>query len=244
MCANDHIGHGKAVASADDLGHMPLEKGEEVLLHDVNALRELVMRRLREDSGSSGDLPYIILDILWAALSRASTLRGTPLAFAPRDLRHRSATARALGCGQGLDPRYRPFARRAIRQRAGRWHGRGAYGKAIEGARTDVDWIATDPEVVDEYRRDPLCGQKFTVGATTRCRRWWRTRPIPSLSRAFPTRCPSSLSPAQRTGGGLRCGRRARSPDVSPRRHGARRCEDLSPRRMRSLNEPIKGPGV
>ena len=26
-------------------------------------------------------------------------------------------------------------------------------------------WIATDPEVVAEYQRDPLCGQKFAVGA-------------------------------------------------------------------------------
>ena len=43
--------------------------------------------------------------------------------------------------------------------------GAGAYAKAIKDARTNVDWIATDPEVVDEYQADPLCGQPFTVGA-------------------------------------------------------------------------------
>ena len=43
--------------------------------------------------------------------------------------------------------------------------GAGAYGRAIKDARTSVDWIATDPDVVDEYIADPLCGQTFTVGA-------------------------------------------------------------------------------
>lgn len=43
--------------------------------------------------------------------------------------------------------------------------GAGAYGRAIKDARTDVDWISSDPDVVDEYIADPLCGQPFTVGA-------------------------------------------------------------------------------
>ncbi len=43
--------------------------------------------------------------------------------------------------------------------------GAGGYGRAIKDAKTDLDWLATDPEVVAEYQRDPLCGQKFTVGA-------------------------------------------------------------------------------
>lgn len=166
VCANDHIGHGKTVASADDLGHMPLEKGEEVLLHDVNALRELVMRRLREDSGSSGDLPYIIF-----GHSMGSFITRVYLT------RYALGVRAAVICGTGQQPRALSAAGKALtrgiaRSRGERYvselvdgMGAGAYGKAIEGARTDVDWIATDPEVVDEYRRDPLCGQKFTVGA-------------------------------------------------------------------------------
>ena len=39
VCANDHIGHGKSVSCAEDLGHMPLEVGEDVLVADVQTLR-------------------------------------------------------------------------------------------------------------------------------------------------------------------------------------------------------------
>ena len=35
--------------------------------------------------------------------------------------------------------------------------GAGGYGRAIKDAETNLDWIATDPEVVAEYQRDPLC---------------------------------------------------------------------------------------
>ena len=41
----------------------------------------------------------------------------------------------------------------------------GAFSSAIEDARTDSDWISTDPSVVDAYLADPLSGQAFSVGA-------------------------------------------------------------------------------
>lgn len=61
VCANDHIGHGKTVSSAEDLGHMPLEAGEDVLIADVQTLRETVLDRLSVqcDMRVSG-IPYVI----------------------------------------------------------------------------------------------------------------------------------------------------------------------------------------
>ena len=43
------------------------------------------------------------------------------------------------------------------------------HGKAIKDAKTDVDWLATDPEVVAEYQRD------FAVRAEVH--RWRVSRP-------------------------------------------------------------------
>lgn len=166
VCANDHVGHGKTVSSERDLGHMPLEGGEEVLLHDVNALRELVFERLAGAGASATDIPYIIF-----GHSMGSFITRVYLT------RYALGVRAAVICGTGQQPRALSAAGKALtrgiaRSRGERYvselvdgMGAGAYGKAIEGARTDVDWIATDPEVVDEYRRDPLCGQKFTVGA-------------------------------------------------------------------------------
>ncbi len=41
----------------------------------------------------------------------------------------------------------------------------GAYGKAIKGARTELDWLSTNPMVVDAYLADPACGFRFSAGA-------------------------------------------------------------------------------
>ena len=40
----------------------------------------------------------------------------------------------------------------------------GAYNNQFKPTRTKNDWICTDPEVVDRYTADPLCGGDATVG--------------------------------------------------------------------------------
>ena len=41
----------------------------------------------------------------------------------------------------------------------------GAYNKRIKNARTPVDWLTNDTEVVDAYVKDDLCGFTFTSAA-------------------------------------------------------------------------------
>ena len=41
----------------------------------------------------------------------------------------------------------------------------GAFSKAVKDARTPLDWLSTDPAIVDAYIADDLCGQTFTAGA-------------------------------------------------------------------------------
>ena len=43
VCANDHVGHGKSVSCEEDLGHMPLRGGADILVADVHELRCRVM---------------------------------------------------------------------------------------------------------------------------------------------------------------------------------------------------------
>ncbi|MDY2778186.1 MAG: alpha/beta fold hydrolase [Collinsella sp.] len=167
VCANDHIGHGKTVECAADLGHMPLEAGEDILIRDVNALRKISIDRIAAESGCDpAGIPYIIF-----GHSMGSFITRVYLT------RYALGVRAAIICGTGQQARPLSLAGRLVtkvlaRSRGERYVsefvdglGAGAYGGQIKDARTDVDWIATDPDVVDEYRRDPLCGQKFTVGA-------------------------------------------------------------------------------
>lgn len=158
VCANDHVGHGKT-AGERDLGHMPLANGADVLVEDVHALREKVCER------------YPHARHVMFGHSMGSFVTRVYLT------RHADGLSAAILCGTGQQPRIQTVAGRVITrliaQIRGERHvsrfvdslGAGAYGHAIKDARTDVDWISSDPDVVDEYIADPLCGQPFTVGA-------------------------------------------------------------------------------
>lgn len=158
VCANDHVGHGKT-AGERDLGHMPLANGADVLVEDVHALREKVCER------------YPHARHVMFGHSMGSFVTRVYLT------RHADGLSAAILCGTGQQPRIQTVAGRVITrliaQIRGERHvsrfvdslGAGAYGRAIKDARTNVDWISSDPDVVDEYIADPLCGQPFTVGA-------------------------------------------------------------------------------
>ena len=41
----------------------------------------------------------------------------------------------------------------------------GPFSKAVPGAKTPVDWLSVNPENIEHYREDPLCGARFTLGS-------------------------------------------------------------------------------
>ena len=159
VCANDHVGHSKTACSADELGHMPLEAGEDVLVEDIHALREKVRERY------PGTRHVMFGHSMGSFVTRVYLTR------------HAEGLSAAILCGTGQQPRTQTVAGRVLTRLLAALHGErhrsrlidsmgaGAYGRAIKDARTSVDWIATDPDVVDEYIADPLCGQTFTAGA-------------------------------------------------------------------------------
>lgn len=159
VCANDHVGHGRTAASEEDLGHMPLKDGEDVLIGDVHALRMQAIARVGIST------PYILFGHSMGSFIARIYL--TRYSFGVRA---------AIICGTGQQPLLltgvgRVFtgivsAVRGERHRSRIAHalGAGGFGRAIKDARTDVDWISTDPAVVDDYLSDPLSGQVFTVG--------------------------------------------------------------------------------
>ena len=159
VCAADHVGHGKSLVSDEFLGHIPLKGGKDILVEDIHSLRQVVAPRF------SSTVPYVIFGhSMGSFIVRAYITR------------HGEGLAGAVICGTGQQPRVVSVAGNvlchilaAIKGETYRSPfvdglGAGGFGKQIDGARTDLDWLSTDPAVVDAYIADPACGQMFTVG--------------------------------------------------------------------------------
>lgn len=171
VCANDHVGHGATAPTEQDLGHIPLKAGEDILIEDVHSLRERVLTLMAEEGHPSSaldaaeEIPYVIF-----GHSMGSFVTRVYLT------RHAWGVRAAIICGTGQQPRALTAAGSALtrvlaalrgeRHRSGLVHalGTGAFSRAVRGAETPEDWIATDWDTVRAYREDPRCGQVFTVG--------------------------------------------------------------------------------
>lgn len=158
VCAADHIGHGKSVSDPADLGNLPVD-GKETLIEDVHELRKTVAARY------SRQTPYVLF-----GHSMGSFVVRAYLA------RYGEGVSGAIICGTGQQPLLlsragNVFARFLAARKGADYRsslldnmGVGAYAKQIENARTQHDWICSDPAVVDSYIEDELCGAMFSVG--------------------------------------------------------------------------------
>lgn len=158
VCAADHIGHGKSVSTADELGVLPVD-GKEILIGDVHELRRTITGRYPRQ------VPYILF-----GHSMGSFIARAYLA------RHGQGVAAAVLCGTGQQPivvsRAGNLLARALAALKGADYrsplldrlGVGAFARQIADARTPHDWLCTDAAVVDAYRADDLCGAMFSVG--------------------------------------------------------------------------------
>ena len=142
--ANDHRGHGQTVKDASQLGDYGPE-GWQGLIDDQ---REL-LRRVREEH----DVPLLLLGhsmgsmVVQHLITEASDLMDgaalsgtTAVDVMAAATAQSSAEDSAAGGGRDL------FA---------------SFNAAFEPVRTESDWLSRDPDQVDLYVGDPLCG--FTV---------------------------------------------------------------------------------
>lgn len=154
VVAEDHMGHGKSEGT-----RLYFSGGWETAAEDCYTL----LTRTHEEFPQ---LPYFLF-----GHSMGSFLTRTIL------IRHPDAPlAGAVICGTGWQPAAVLAAGRSLcaeeKLRVGETgHSKiltslmfGAYNNKFKPVRTPNDWICTDPEVVDRYTADPLCGGDATVG--------------------------------------------------------------------------------
>lgn len=158
VCGNDHIGHGKSLKNPGDLSQLPVN-GANIIIDDMHTLRTTFAK------GFPQDTPYIIFGhsmgsfaARYYVAARGASLAGAVFCgtgqVSPALARFGGALARHLAKSKGLN--YKSSFIHGLAD--------GAYAKAIPNARTNLDWLNTDPAQVDAYIADPLCGEMFNVG--------------------------------------------------------------------------------
>lgn len=157
VVGNDHLGHGKTVASDKDFGYFTENNGALIVVRDVHRLKKKTQEKypgvpyfvLGHSMGSyiirnyiarygKGVEGCIILGTGWQ--NRAELKAGIIFMEICKLIsgdRHRNTMATRLTFGK--------------------------YLSHIENPRTESDWICTDEKVVDEFKKDKLADFIFTT---------------------------------------------------------------------------------
>ena len=159
VCGHDHIGHGESVGAPSQLGQLPVRGGRDVLVSDVGKMRAQMASRL------DADLPYFLF-----GHSMGSFVVRAYIAECGEGL------SGAIICGTGHIAPSTSAAGNILARTIARVRGEefvskllgnlsvGAYSKAIENARTPLDWLSFNEENVDRYMEDDKCGFAFSAG--------------------------------------------------------------------------------
>ena len=158
VVANDHIGHGLSVAEGAARLWFGEKDGWTHVVDDMYALRNLTAQK-------HPGLPYFLMGhsmgsfltrtylIRYPGTVKAAVIMGTgqqsPLIVAGGKM-----AANFFGKKYGFDQFNATVDNLAF----------GAYNNPFKPKRTDFDWLSANPENVDAYIADPLCGGQTTVG--------------------------------------------------------------------------------
>jgi alpha-beta hydrolase superfamily lysophospholipase len=157
--AHDHRGHGKSIPDGSPPGHMADDDSWNRIVEDAHGVNREIAKR-------HPGLPIIVL-----GHSMGSFVLQQLLFEHPSDM-----VAAALSGSTGKPPPIAMVGKvlaRIERARVGKRNPSpvmqrltfGEYNKPFSPARTEFEWLSRDPEEVDKYIADPLCG--FAVSTQT-----------------------------------------------------------------------------
>ncbi|MDL2235095.1 alpha/beta hydrolase [Christensenellaceae bacterium OttesenSCG-928-L17] len=155
---HDHCSHGKSTKDGLQTGYFGEKDGDEAVLLDMRALNQLAHERYP-------DLPLVLM-----GHSMGSFFSRVYITRYPGD-----AQVLILSGTGGKNPAASAgmLVAKLERRRNGAMQPSkllndlsfGSFNKQFEPARTEFDWLSTDPAEVDKYIADPLCGFVFTAEA-------------------------------------------------------------------------------
>ena len=152
---HDHRGHGESVRSAEDLGYF-YEGGYTAMIDDIKAVTE----RVRMEHP---DLPLILIGHSMGSMAVRSFAKrydeflsglivcGSPSRNSGAPVGRLIARLYALLAGKKCRPRL--IQRLAF----------GSFNRRFRHEGSPNAWICSDPEIVMNYDKDPLCNFQFTA---------------------------------------------------------------------------------
>ncbi|UIK03568.1 alpha/beta hydrolase [Neorhizobium galegae] len=155
--AFDHRGHGETTAPDAPIGRFARYDGVDLVLEDVKAMRDMA-------TSAHPGLPVLLFGHSMGGLIALNASVDHPESFdavavwnsnfhpglagrAAQVILRIEKALKGSDVPSGLLPKL-TF---------------GAWGKSIAGHRTEFDWLSHDPEIVDAYIADPLCGFDASV---------------------------------------------------------------------------------
>ncbi|AXV15737.1 alpha/beta hydrolase [Neorhizobium sp. SOG26] len=150
--AFDHRGHGETTAPDAPTGRFARRNGTDLVLQDAKAVRELA-------AGDHPGLPVLLFGHSMGGLIALNAAATYPESFDALAVwnsnfnpglpgRAAQAILRIEQALKGSDVPSGLLPKLTF----------GAWAKAIPNRRTDFDWLSHDPQIVDAYIADPLCG--------------------------------------------------------------------------------------
>lgn len=156
--ANDHLGHGKSVTDKSNRGYFAKEDGWNLVVRDMHKLHD-------ELFSEHPELPFFLF-----GHSMGSFLARTYIINYPAEL------SGAVICGTGHQDAALVNAGGAMASLVCKLKGDkhkskflnsvafGSYNNGFKPNRTEYDWLSRDPDIVDKYIADPLCGYITCAG--------------------------------------------------------------------------------
>ena len=158
VAVNDHLGHGRSVASGALYGHFGDRGGLYNVVEDVRNLQSILREKYP-------DLPYFLMGhsmgsfvarefaAAYGASLTAAVFMGTSAGIPEGVWRAERAYLEMLKKSKG--PRAKlPYLAQIVT---------GPYNRKFKPNRTDFDWVTSKEEEVDRFVNDPLCGFPLTV---------------------------------------------------------------------------------
>ncbi|MCC8141654.1 MAG: alpha/beta hydrolase [Lachnospiraceae bacterium] len=157
VVGNDHLGHGESVTSDEKHGYFAEPDGNACVIGDIHTLRKMTR-------DAFPDLPYFMLGhsmgsflvrqyiesygegLAGVIIMGTGYQSGSTLSLGKMMCRTSAAT-------HGWDYRSERINNMAF----------GSYNQQFEPARTSMDWLSKEEDVVDAYLNHPWCTFQFTV---------------------------------------------------------------------------------